>query len=94
MDIRQAILRPKELHRRDRSSVTGNGFELAKVLPGAVPLREKLTPEFLRRLLQHHTSSTLAQFSDELRIEYSIKASPTALCRAFKRAGLDRNARI
>jgi site-specific DNA recombinase len=82
-----------ESYRRDRSSVTEIGFEFAKFLPEAVPLRDKLTPEFLRRLLQHHPSATLAQFSDELRIEYSIEASPTALCRAFKRAGLDHSGR-
>ncbi len=80
-------------YRRDRSSVTINGFELAKFLPEAVPLKDKLTPEFLRRLLQQHPSATLAEFRDELRVEFSIEASTTALCRAFKRAGLDRNAR-
>ena len=80
-------------YRNDRSSVTINGFELAKFLPEEVPLKDKLTPEFLRRLLQHVPRATLAQFSDKLRAEYSIVASTTALCRAFKRAGLDRNAR-
>ena len=74
---------------RDRSSVTVKGFELAKFLPEAVPLKDKLTPEFLRRLLQHVPRATLAQYSDKLRAEYSIVASTTALCRAFKRAGFD-----
>jgi site-specific DNA recombinase len=77
----------------DRSSVTINGFELAKFLPEEVPLKDKLTPEFLRRLLRCVPRATLAQYSDKLRVEYSIVASTTALCRAFKRAGLDHQAR-
>jgi site-specific DNA recombinase len=77
----------------ERSSVTINGFELAKFLPEAAQLKDKLTPEFLRRLLQHVPRATLAQYSDKLRTEYSIVASTTAVCRAFKRAGLDHNAR-
>jgi transposase len=80
-------------YRNDRSSVTINGFELAKFLPEEVPLKDKLTPEFLRRLLQHHPKATLADFRKELKIEYQLVASTTALCRAFKRAGLDRHAR-
>ncbi len=69
------------------------GFELAKFLPEAVPLKDKLTPEFLHRLLQHHPQATLSEFSEELKVEFSIEASTTALCRAFKRAGLDRHGR-
>jgi site-specific DNA recombinase len=80
-------------YRSERSSVTINGFELAKFLPEEVRLKNRLTPEFLRRLLQHHPKATLADFRDELKIEYSLVASTTALCRAFKRAGLDRHAR-
>jgi site-specific DNA recombinase len=80
-------------NRSDRSSVTINGFELAKFLPEAVPLKDKLTPEFLRRLLQHVPRATLAQYSDKLKAEYSIVASTTVLCHAFKRAGLDRHGR-
>jgi site-specific DNA recombinase len=80
-------------YRNDRSSVTINGFELAKFLPEAVQLKDKLTPEFLRRLLQHNPAATLAEFCDDLNIQYSIVASTTALCRAFKRAGLDDKAR-
>jgi transposase len=76
-----------------RNPASEVGFELAKFLPEAVPLKDKLTPEFLRRLLQHHPQSTLAEFRDELKIEFSIEASTTALCRAFKRAGLHRHAR-
>ncbi|MFY9574643.1 MAG: hypothetical protein WAV20_24850, partial [Blastocatellia bacterium] len=76
-----------------RNSASEVGFELAKILPEVVPLKDKLTPEFLRRLLQHHPSATLAEFCDDLRVEFSIEASSTALCRAFKRAGLDHNAR-
>ncbi len=78
---------------RARNPASEVGFEIAKFLPEAVPLKDKLTPEFLRRLLQHQPDATLAEFRDELRIEYSIEASTTALCRAFKRAGLDHNAR-
>jgi hypothetical protein len=81
------------VYRSERSSVTLNGFELATFLPEAVPLKDKLTPEFLRQLLQHVPRATLAQFSDKLRAEYSIVASITALCRAFKRAGIDRHIR-
>ena len=80
-------------YRRDRSSIIMNRFELAKFLPEEVPLKDKLTPEFLRRLLRHVPRATLAQYSDELRAEYSIVASTTALCRAFKRAGIDRHTR-
>jgi hypothetical protein len=80
-------------YRRDRSSVTINGFELAKFLPEEVSLKDKLTPEFLRRLPQRVPRATLAQYSDKLRAEYSLVASTTALCRAFKRAGLDHDAR-
>ena len=80
-------------YRNDRSSVTINGFELAKFLPEEVPLKDKLTPEFLHRLLGHVPRATLAQYSDKLRAEYSIVASTTALCRAFKRAGVDRHTR-
>jgi len=76
-----------------RNPASEVGFELAKFLSEAVPLKDKLTPEFLRRLLQHNPSATLAEFRDELRIEYSIEVSPTALCRAFKRVGLDHSAR-
>jgi len=76
-----------------RNSASEVGFELAKFLPEAIPLKDKLTPEFLRRLLQHHPSATLAEFRDDLKIEFSIEASTTALSRAFKRAGLDRHAR-
>jgi hypothetical protein len=80
-------------YRRDRSSVTVNGFELTQLLPQSIPVKDKLTPEFLRRLLEHNPRATLAEFCDELRIEYSLVVSPTALCRAFKQAGLDREAR-
>ncbi len=80
-------------YRRERSSVTINGFELAKFLPEIIPLKDKLTPEFLRRLLQHKPEATLAERRDGLRSEFSIFASTTALCRAFKRAGIDRAAR-
>jgi len=76
-----------------RNSASEVGFELAKFLPEAVPLKDKLTPEFLRRLLQHHPRATLAEYRDELKIEYSIVASTTALCRAFKQAGLDSHVR-
>ena len=77
-----------ESYRNDRSSVTINGFELAKFLPEDVPLKDRLTPEILRRLLQLVPRATLAQYSYKLRVEYSIVASTTAVCRAFKRAGL------
>jgi transposase len=82
-----------ELNTRVRNPVSEVGFELAKFLPEAVLLNDKLTPEFLRRLRQHHPQATLAQFRDELSVEFSIEASTTALCRAFKRAGLDHNSR-
>lgn len=78
---------------RDRNLVSEVGFELAKFLPEAVPLKDKLTPEFLRRLLHHHPSATLAEFRDDLKLEHSIVASTTAFCRVLKRAGLDRRAR-
>ena len=82
-----------EVYTQVRNSASEVGFELAKFLSEAVPLKDKLTPEFLRRLLQHHPQATLAEFRDELRNEFSIEASTTALCRAFKRAGLDHSAR-
>ena len=81
------------IYRSDRSSVTINGFELAKFLPEIVPLKDKLTPELLRRLLQHNPQATLAEHRDGLKSEFYIVASTTALCRAFKRTGLDRNVR-
>src|SRR6185503_5600805 len=37
-----------------RNPASEVGFELAKYLPEAVTLKDKLTPEFLRRLLQRH----------------------------------------
>ena len=80
-------------YRRGPSSVRINGFELAQFLPDIVPLKDKLTPEFLRRLLQYNPQATLAEHRDGLKSEFSIVASTTALCRAFKRAGLDHNAR-
>ena len=76
-----------------RNPASEVGFELAKFLPAAVSLKDKLTPEFLRRLLRHHPQATLAVLREELKIEFSIEASTTALCRAFKRIGLNQHAR-
>src|SRR5690242_18638768 len=78
---------------RARNSEIQIGFEIAKSLAEVVPLKDKLTPKFLRRLLQRHPRGTLTEFRDDLKIEFSIEASNTALCRAIKRAGLDRHAR-
>jgi len=77
-----------ESYTPSHNSVSEVGFEFTKILPEEVPLKDRLTPEFLRRLLQHNPSATLAEFRDELKLKYSIVASITALYRAFKRAGL------
>jgi hypothetical protein len=58
---------------------------LAQMLPEVIPVKDKLTPGFLRRLLQQHPPATLAEFRDKLRIEYSTVVSTTGL----KRAELD-----
>lgn len=63
------------------------------MLPKSILVKDKLTPEFLLRLLEGNPHATLAGLSDVLRIEYSFIASTTALCRAFKRAGIDRRNR-
>lgn len=80
-------------HTPARNSEAEVGFELAKFFPDPIPLKDKLTPAFLRRLIEHNPRGTLVEFCDELKIEHSVVASPTALCRAFKRAGLDSKAR-
>ena len=81
------------IYRRDHSSVTGIGLGLVKSLPDRVPVKDKLTPELLQRLLKNNPRASLNEFCYELRNEHSIKTSPTALCPAFKRAKLGHNAR-
>lgn len=81
-----------KLYNAVRNPASEVGFELTKFLPEEVPLKDKLTPELLRRLLQDVPRATLEQYSDKVRREYSLVISTTSLCRAFKRAGLDRHA--
>jgi hypothetical protein len=77
----------------DRNTVEGVPFEFLKPMPQMIPLRQRLTPDVLRQIIEQHPKATLVELCERARQEYRVALSFTSMSRLLRQVGFTCGAR-